>query len=327
MHLVLPQVTEEVKGRELEAEVIETTSKLQYKQPVEFFTRDFSVDGTLTVTPYLVMFDPDVIDDMNCLITNTDSVQTVPSVNYHVCIDLKDIVLVSLIDLPIEGNRVFSLQICVCYTGHEAEYPTTRLPISTVSFRLKSHHEELTKEEQERCAQMMLNVIRSNVEGFQAFECKSSTYIPWAEQTKEALPVEQLDSALEGDDFIPELEVPSLILSDSMAAAISRHLPKYLQYRKWKLSYSLHTHGCSLLTFYRHLEGTGPCVLVVEDELHHKFGGVCSEGWRRARMFYGTGDCSLFTFHLGQRIEFYPATLCNEYYMISDDELIALGSG
>jgi hypothetical protein len=330
---VLPSVVEEVKGRELEAQVIESSTKLHYKQPVEFFTRDFGVRGTLTVTEYLLMFDPDVIDDVHCFLDSHTDGRAVLAVSCHVCIDLRDIVLVSLIDLPIEGSRVFSLQVCVCYTGHEAEYPANRLPVSTVSFKvrliqLRNHDdEELTMEEQERCAQMMLNVIRSNVEAVPPLDCKSSTFISWAEETQDLHMIEQLDQTEEDSDLKPELDVPSQILTEAMEAAITRRLPKYMQLRKWRLAFSLSTHGCSLNTFYRHLEGTGPCIIVIEDEFHHKFGGVCSEGWRRARMFYGTGDCSLFTFHTGERIEFYPASLSNEYYMMSDDEIIAMGSG
>jgi hypothetical protein len=330
---VLPSLVEETKGRELVPKGIESSSKLLYKQPVEFFTRDFGVLGTLTVTEYLLMFDPDVIDKLHCLLTSPTEGRAVPAVSCHVCIDLRDIVFVSLIELPIEGSRGFSLQVCVCYTGHEAEYPTNRLPVSTVSFKLRQiklrshHHEELTMDEQERCAQMMLNVIRSNVEAVPAFDCQSSTYISWAEETQDLHGIEQLGQTLGDSDLRPELDVPSQILTEAMEAAITRHLPKYMQLRRWRLAFSLLTHGCSLNSFYRHLEGTGPCIIVVEDEFHHKFGGVCSEGWRRALMFYGTGDCSLFTFHTGERIEFSPASLSNEYYMMSNDEIIAMGSG
>ncbi|CAG9311981.1 unnamed protein product [Blepharisma stoltei] len=128
-------------------------------------------------------------------------------------------------------------------------------------------------------------------------------------------------------DILPELSRPSEILNESMVKQITKNMGMLFQIRNWHLSYSFTVHGTSYEVFFRLLEGAGPSVVVIEDSDHHIFGGFASHQWKPSKVFYGTGDCFLFTFHTSRRIQCFFPTLENDYYMNSDSDGISMGSG
>jgi len=104
-------------------------------------------------------------------------------------------------------------------------------------------------------------------------------------------------------------------------------LPALLQLRQWELVFSLPTHGASFSTFYRQSALCGNSVLLIEDERRHVFGGYAPETWRVRKLYYGTGEAFLFTFHASDSIQCFWATGANDYYMMSDYESLAMGAG
>ncbi|CEM03192.1 unnamed protein product [Vitrella brassicaformis CCMP3155] len=86
------------------------------------------------------------------------------------------------------------------------------------------------------------------------------------------------------------------LLTPYIVHQISANLPPRLAFRRWSLLYGLKFSGISLQTFYRNLEDKGPCVLLIEDMGGTVFGAYCSEPFRHASKYYGTGETFVFTF-------------------------------
>lgn len=66
---------------------------------------------------------------------------------------------------------------------------------------------------------------------------------------------------------------------------------------------------------------------MIKDEGGHIFGGFASDSWTPHKKYYGNGDCFLYTFHAGERIEVYSSSFVNDFYMISDWDGLSMGSG
>ncbi len=71
------------------------------------------------------------------------------------------------------------------------------------------------------------------------------------------------------------------------------------------LLYSLSRDGISTLTFYENCKRYSSTLLVILDKDGYKFGGYCTEVWKKAGHFYGTGENFLFTLKDGNIPEVY----------------------
>lgn len=75
------------------------------------------------------------------------------------------------------------------------------------------------------------------------------------------------------------------------------------------------------------MSANDPHIIIIKDESKYIFGGFTNEEWRPNRIYYGNGECFLFTFKDTEIMEcFYPAGR-NEYFMISDAESVSMGAG
>jgi hypothetical protein len=109
---------------------------------------------------------------------------------------------------------------------------------------------------------------------------------------------------------------------------IASLLPSIYKFRSWQLAFSNYEHGASLRTLYHECGNIGPNVLIIKDSANHIFGGYASESWRLQPLYYGNCDCFLFTFHdTKSTLTTYPATMTNEFYMLSDSSIISMGAG
>jgi hypothetical protein len=119
----------------------------------------------------------------------------------------------------------------------------------------------------------------------------------------------------------------SEILNRERYEVLVFNLPALLQLRQWELVFSLPTHGASFSTFFQQSALCGNSILLIEDQRKHAFGGYAPETWRVRKLYYGTGEAFLFSFHDTDDIKCYWATGANDYYMMSDYESLAMGAG
>jgi hypothetical protein len=112
-----------------------------------------------------------------------------------------------------------------------------------------------------------------------------------------------------------------------MIGQLSQSLPSILKFRNWSLAYSTKTCGSSTKQFFRLVEEIGPSVLVIKAaETGYIFGAFASESWRQERLYYGSGDCFLYTFQDSETLECFYATRKNEFYMLTEADFISLGA-
>lgn len=102
----------------------------------------------------------------------------------------------------------------------------------------------------------------------------------------------------------PELSQNSVLLKEDHIKGLMAAVPKRLAQSNWNLLYSTEKHGFSLQTLYRKAAGVSPTILVVREFGGYVFGAYCSEPWRIAPRFYGTGES--FVFQIEPDTVYYP---------------------
>lgn len=126
---------------------------------------------------------------------------------------------------------------------------------------------------------------------------------------------------------LPELSIPSVILSEKMIKEIVSKLPDLYKPRNWEQYFSTEQCGFSLQTFLRVTENRGPNILVIKDHKKTIFGAFMPISWKNSKLFYGTGEIFMFNFDEKQKISCFYASLLNECYVASDFEGIIFGGG
>jgi len=133
------------------------------------------------------------------------------------------------------------------------------------------------------------------------------------------------------------------VLSPCTLQQLAAAIPSRFMMADWRLLYSTAVHGISLNTLYLRTAGCGACLLVIKDRAGNVFGGFCSE-WRppsKPSKFYGSGETFLFAVEtvnnlprlLGgeeppnEAVRVFRWTGNNSYFMFSDREYLAMGSG
>lgn len=357
------------------------------KLPAYYCVPAGEVKGSLTVTHYVVMFNPDVIDSTLCSIYNGDSVSQAPAAGYQALLDLFDLAACTtahqsgwlapcspdfsdtLIYLKLElkstdvigQKRDLALHPVVLfrfscltrglfpYSDGELETKASEIStlittsIATTKFPLS--HRSLTHVPYVEWTRTAVNPYMSGLslcllkyspsfemfaedeEDFAGFQSAAETQAPKIESSSSSLFLPSNDpvSKVKAPFFINNF--PTDILNAETYAELIYFLPPVLQLRSWELLFSLPTHGCSMSTFYRQSALCGPSILLVEDAEKHVFGGFAPETWKISKMYYGTGEAFLFTFHTENRIKAFFATFTNEYYMMADRESLSMGAG
>lgn len=357
------------------------------KLPAYYCVPAGEVKGSLTVTHYVVMFNPEVVDSTFCSVYNGDSHELVPAASYQALLDLFDLEACTtvqqcgwlepcsadlsdaLVYLKLElkqtaaigGNGDFALCPIVLFrlsclsTGlfpyAEGELETiandtsalintsiscTKFPISHRSLTHVPYVEWSRTPTNPNVPGMSLSLLKyspsfelyaEDEEDFAGFQPAINTQLPKSEASSSSLysPANNVISKPKEAFFINNF--PTDILNAEKYEELIYFLPPVLQLRNWELLFSLPTHGCSMSTFYRQSALCGPSILVLEDAEKHVFGGFATETWRISKMYYGTGEAFLFTFHTENRIKAFFATFLNEYYMMADRESLSMGAG
>ena len=126
-------------------------------------------------------------------------------------------------------------------------------------------------------------------------------------------------------DFLPKLDVPSDILSAYQLKELYEFLPDSHQYSDLYRVFSISIDGSSLRTFYDKCQDINNSILVVKDEEGNIFGAYASEGFEPNKNFVGTGECFLYSFFKGNKINVFSSTGINRFYMYCDDEQVCFG--
>lgn len=106
-------------------------------------------------------------------------------------------------------------------------------------------------------------------------------------------------------------------------------MPPVLKLCHWNLSYATTKHGTCFDVLFR-LVGNleTPNLLVIRDYEKNVFGAYFNEGWKRRKLFYGTGETFLFTFKKGETLTKYSWTHQNNFFLLTNGECgICIGSG
>lgn len=126
---------------------------------------------------------------------------------------------------------------------------------------------------------------------------------------------------------VPDLNKRSILLKEHHLKGIMAVIPKRMRQANWQLLYSTARHGYSLQSLYRRAAGFAPTILVIKDPEEHIFGSYCSEPWKVAPRFYGTGES--FVFQLEPQMVYYPwkrgHKIRNDYFMFGSPDSIGIG--
>ncbi|ESN96810.1 hypothetical protein HELRODRAFT_193374 [Helobdella robusta] len=124
----------------------------------------------------------------------------------------------------------------------------------------------------------------------------------------------------------PELSHASHILTEAHIKQLTFNLPARAEGCVWHLAYSTERHGFSIRTLFRKMEKVeGPVLLIVKDDHDVIFGAMLSQTLKPSEVFYGSGECYLFTF----RTQFlkYSWTGSNNFFIYGGNNCISIGSG
>ena len=103
--------------------------------------------------------------------------------------------------------------------------------------------------------------------------------------------------SIDQEMLLPELDLPSQLVSDDQRKLLHRHLPPRLQGYDWRRLFCTDQDGFSLASLYRRVAATESAVLlIVQDTEHAVFGAMLSCAPKQSEAFLGTGESWLFTF-------------------------------
>lgn len=119
-----------------------------------------------------------------------------------------------------------------------------------------------------------------------------------------------------------------LILDEDLAKEIKKYIPHFYRdaCNDWYLEYSLGEHGSSINTFYEcQMDIDVPIVMVITDCYGEVFGAYLSEPFNpNITGFTGNRECFLWK-KTNEGLKIYRASTINDYFMIADQDFIAMG--
>lgn len=113
------------------------------KQEVLYCTKEGDIPGTMSITPHLLTFDPEVIDHHNCEYDTVKGKVKTTAIQFQACIDFSDIVSCQLIDLPYLideiDSKIYFLQIGISNHGRERKHYKDKVLRYTVYFKVREY--------------------------------------------------------------------------------------------------------------------------------------------------------------------------------------------
>lgn len=125
--------------------------------------------------------------------------------------------------------------------------------------------------------------------------------------------------------FVPKLDFKSNIFSEKQLIELHNNIPNINRFKNFKILYSFERDGISFNTFYQKVSDAQQSIIVIEDDMQNVFGVYVSEEIRNSQKFYGTGETFLFSFFKSIKIHCFQSTMENEFFIYTDDEIIAFG--
>ncbi|KAH9255279.1 hypothetical protein BASA81_006719 [Batrachochytrium salamandrivorans] len=151
-------------------------------------------------------------------------------------------------------------------------------------------------------------------------------------------PIQGLDA-----DLIPRLLCPFktgqdgalFTLSEVQISTLETALPAEFRGYDWELVFSSTVHGFNLPLFFQLAQPHETTILAVQDVSLQVFGAFCNEHWRpNADVFYGSAQTFLWSSANQQEttpstaaMEVFKWTQANNFFMLSNDDCLALGQG
>jgi len=288
----------------------ENVAKVVVKEPARFCSESFNVEGTLTITEEVFVFEPRLDDPF---------VQRDGVLPFQVYIHLKDIFDCQIVK---ENSKyLFDTSLEVSCLENDGSAPTYDFILQERI--LRTVYKQLMK---------WTSMKKANDDEDQNTPKEVHHTVDDARQGLQDLSKLSLSPAIEDkskDVGLPTLDRPSALLNNESLQKLVRHLPERYRFNNWKLLYGTQVHGISLNTFYAQVEDRGPTIIVVEDKNRHLFGGFATESWRIEPRFYGSGECFLFKLKspASPKSKAYHWTGKNSNFMCSRRDFIAMGGG
>jgi hypothetical protein len=125
---------------------------------------------------------------------------------------------------------------------------------------------------------------------------------------------------------IPKITHPSSIITNDQFETLWQWIPSRYKGCDPGLVFTSSRDGFSLLSFYRKCRTAAPHILLIRTKEGRVFGAYCTDGWKVAPKFYGTGECFLFA--IVPRLRKYPWNSANkDLFMMAEEKHITVGGG
>ncbi|OMJ90902.1 hypothetical protein SteCoe_6664 [Stentor coeruleus] len=302
------------------------------EKEIIYCTSEGEVKGKIRLEPQGLYFHP-TVKKGRCEVRVIDNIRKCDPDNFRAYIDIINISEAKLLDNSYLKPRehVLILQIIVtAVSRHES----SETPMASVFFKILSSFQDFNtrRMDLEKSATEIVDFLKKYLSKAENPDYPL-TSIPYYEYLSSYLQAinPQLSEIETGSIMIPfnlpELSIPSVVLTEKMIKEIVSKLPDLYKPRNWEQYFSTEQCGFSLLTFLRITENRGPNILVVKDHKKKVFGAFLPISWKNSKLFYGTGEIFLFNFDQKQKISCFYASLLNECYLASDYEGIIFGGG
>ena len=109
---------------------------------VYYCCKEGDIKGTLSYNEFALMFTPNCLNSANCLILTPSEIQEKKSLEFHQCLDLKDILSISLVEYPgfdndkLQQEQLY-LKIIISNTGSEKKSININTPKGTMYFHVR----------------------------------------------------------------------------------------------------------------------------------------------------------------------------------------------
>ncbi len=117
----------------------------------------------------------------------------------------------------------------------------------------------------------------------------------------------------------------SKILSAKQLQELAHSVPQRWQLSTWRRAYCMTLDGASQRTFHQRVDDAPVSLLFLRDHQGKVLGSFASRPWKMAPQYFGTGES--FVFDFAPTLRTFRWSGENSFFMLSDEEKIALGGG
>ena len=109
---------------------------------VYYCSKEGDVRGILSHNEFVLMFTPNCVNSHNCLIKFSEGLQEKESLDYHQCVDLRDILSINLVEYPgfagghLQQDQLY-LKVSLARTDNKEEISKLGIAKGTIYFRVR----------------------------------------------------------------------------------------------------------------------------------------------------------------------------------------------